>query len=407
MKKKTLIFTVNLRGYDDVSPYLFNDGSERILFTDDKDMKVEGWKTKVVKLKSDVLRQTREIKINIHKFVKGFDTYIYVDANFTFRLSLMEYAKSYFRNGLLLHTHRTRDCIFEEAKSVIKLGFDDKDVVTEQMRRYSMAGLKRRYGLFSNGFFIRDNSVNKFMEKWCQEVQKGSSRDQLSLPFCVWLHKPNLSVMQSLLVQRYLKLRPHKSNTRVIIKPKEEPKKEAPRVWYFTPGRGDKNLGRSYNEHCDLVPEDEWICIRDGDTMFLNPYWPKQIEDIILTHGDKFPLISCVTNRLGLENQLPFGFSENSDITYHLNIANRLFASKYLEVDTTKTETAGLFMLFPKKTWNAVKFELGLVNGNVFVDYQFAHAVRTKLGNIGIAQGLYLFHLYRMGKHKRNIEHLK
>lgn len=406
-RDKTLIFTVNLKGYDDVTPYPFDDGSDRIIFTDDKDLSVPGWKTKVVKLKKDVDRQSRELKICVHKYVKGYDTYIYLDANMTVKVSLMDYKKQYFRGGLLLTAHNTRDCIFEEAKVIVNRGIDDAKTVNEQMRKYSMSGLRRRYGLFANGFFVRDNSVNAFCEKWFEEIKKHSYRDQLSLPYVMSVHKPNVMVLQSFSRDRFLKLSPHKKPRPSIFDKTKTPRPEAPKVWYFTPGRGDKNLGAAYNQHCEMVPEEDWICIRDGDTMFLNPYWPQQIEDIILEHGSNFPLISCVTNRLGLKNQLPYGFDNDPNILNHLERANYLFSTKYLEVTATHSETAGLFMLFPKKTWEKIKFKDGLVNGNVFIDYEFAHAVKTQLGRIGIAQGLYLFHLYRMGRPKSDISHLK
>lgn len=407
MANKKLIYTVNLGDYDNTSPVRYpSKGYDYLLFTDNPKTDIPGWTTKVVTLEEDIVRQSRDIKLQIHKHVKGYNQYIYIDGNLTIRKSLSDYAERYFHGGLLLHTHRTRDCLFEEAKTVIKLGVDDRQTVVDQMRRYSMEGMIRRYGLFQNAFLVRDNSVNGFCEKWFEEVKGGSYRDQLSLPYCIWKHKPQISVMHPHHVARYVSGANHKSKTRKIVPGHTDEPRVAPKVWYFTPGRGDKDLGSAYNDHCALVPENDWICIRDGDTMFLNPYWPKQIEDIIIKHGHRFPLISCVTNRLGLQNQLPFGFDEDTNILNHLKRANDLFATKYDEVTATKTETAGLFMLFPKKTWNECKFEKGLTNNGSFVDYTFAFKVRTKLGLIGISQGIYLFHLYRMGKKKTDINHL-
>lgn len=401
-----LIYTVNLNGYDTLKPVLHKESAfDYIVFTDDPKLKVHGWKTVVVKKKKDHLKFSRELKINIHKFVAGYSMYIYIDANFTVNKPLGEYAARYFKGGLLVHKHGVRDCIYQEALEVEKIGSESKEILYPQMREYSRQGMPKNFGLTRNGFFIRDNSVNGFMEKWYAEIEKHSYRDQISLPYVIWKYRPsNLYIIEPIFMKRYLILNAHKTSRTLV---KNGKKQTAPRVWYFTPGRGDKNLGQSYNDHCALAGPDDWICVRDGDTIFLNPYWPKQIEDIIIKHGDRYPLISCYTNRLGLEWQLPYGFSENSDILHHTKLADKHYQEFYDEVITSPRETAGLFMLFPKSTWDKVKFEPGLTNGGTFIDWAFANAVMTKLGRIGIAKGIYLFHFYRFNrKNKRDYEHL-
>ena len=193
MSNKKLIYTVNLGGYDKLAPLRYpSKGYDYILFTDNPKEVVPGWTTKVVKLEEDVLRQSRDIKIQIHKHVKGYNQYIYVDANIVINQPLSNYAERNFKGGLLLHRHKNRDCIFEEAKVIIRLNIDDEQTVIDQMRRYSMGGMIRRYGLFQNGVLFRDNTVNDFCEKWFAEIKAGSYRDQLSLPFCIYTHKPKI-----------------------------------------------------------------------------------------------------------------------------------------------------------------------------------------------------------------------
>lgn len=404
MANKKLIYTVNLNGYDSLKPVRIKcQGYDYKCFTDDKTLKVAGWEMVLVEPKENILLQSREIKLLIHKYVKGYDLYVYIDANIEIRIALSQYVNRYFKKGILLHTHPIRECTYAEARKVIDARIDNPETINIQMQKYVKAGLRKRYGLFANGFFMRDNSVNGFMELWYRELTEHSYRDQLSLPYCIFKHKPQMSVMQHFQMRRYVSFQKH-AKDRVLSD--VEVQAPAPKVWYFTPGRGDKNLGRAYNEHCALASKGDWICIRDGDTMFLNPYWSKQIEDIIVKHGRKYPLISCVTNRLGLDWQLPYGFDEGTDIMPHLERANNLFQDKYDIVTTSPRQTAGLFMLFPRETWMKVKFAEGLTNGGQFVDFTFADAVMKKLGKIGIAQGIYLLHLYRMGKKKTNIDHL-
>lgn len=392
---KKVIYTVNLGDYDEVKP--IESEFDCLLITDNPEAKVKGWETVFVEPKEDILKQSRELKINIHKFVNA-ELYIYIDANYELLRDINPYLDRHFKGGLTVSQHPARDCIYYEARKVLELKKESFNVVDKQMRQYQREGLKMHYGLFEGGFVIRDNSVNKFCEKWFNEVEKHSYRDQLSLPYAIWKYKPTIKAVMPHYKRDFLKLHTRKP------KPVEAP---TPRVWYFTPGRGDKNLGQSYNDHCEAVPEGDWICIRDGDTMFLNPYWPKQIEDIIKKHGKDYPLISCVTNRLGLEWQLPNGFSEDPNVLNHAKIADELYENEYDTVEKSPRPTAGLFMLFPKRTWNRIKFAQGLTGKGKFIDWQFSEAVQRKFGKIGIAKGLYLFHFYRFNrKSKRDIEHL-
>lgn len=182
-----------------------------------------------------------------------------------------------------------------------------------------------------------------------------------------------------------------------------------PNIYYFTPMRGDKNLGSAINSHCELVKnEEDWICIIDQDTCFLYPFVSKQIEDVIEKHGETYQLFSCVTNRLGLDWQLPYGLSKDTNISNHYIIAEKHFKEYYDEVVESKSPTAGLFMLFKKKTWFNNKFEDGIITKHgVFIDWYFSASILKKGGKIGIMKGLYLFHYYRLHqKNAREYNHL-
>lgn len=404
MSNKKVIFTINLGGYDTLTPIAPEPGFDCICFTDG-DEKVKGWK--MVKITTDQqLYESRRIKHCPHLYLKGYDVYVYIDANIKILSSLSGYVERYFQEGYLAQVHSTRQCVYEEARKVIELGKDNRETVVNQIRDYIRKKFPKNYGLFANAFIIRDNSFNDFCESFYKEIECNSYRDQLSLPFMLWKLKPKgFNAIQSFYSKRYLTIKPHK---RAVVLPstKERPK-VIPKVWYFTPGRGDKNLGRAYNDHCELVPDGDWICIMDGDVLFLNPFWSRQIEDIIIRYGNKYPLISCLTNRLGLEWQLPYGFSEDPNILNHAKIADKHFDLYYDEVIPSIRQTAGLFMLFPKSSWKNCKFEEGLTNGGQFVDFTFATKIMENLGTIGIAKGIYLFHFYRFNrKHKRDIDHL-
>lgn len=176
-------------------------------------------------------------------------------------------------------------------------------------------------------------------------------------------------------------------------------------IYYFTPARSDKNIGKAINDHCKTVPEDAWICLRDCDTMFLTPNYSKHIEDIVDKYHDKYDVIGCMTNRANIRHQLHNGLlSEDTDVKNHVNLSLKLEKEKWAEVVQSNTYIAGHFMLFSKKAWDEHKFEEGSIlttkktNGKVvigFFDYWFSNYFYNKK-RVGIATGLYIFHLYRL-----------
>ena len=176
-------------------------------------------------------------------------------------------------------------------------------------------------------------------------------------------------------------------------------------IHYATPFSIEKNIGKAYNEYMETIPDGDWVCIRDGDSLFMTPDWGKQIADIIERHGNDFKLISCTTNRLRGKHQLYQNtFSEEPNISKHVQIANHLHEDYYDEVQATMS-IAGLCMIFNKDTWKHCNFK----EHSIHFDSEFCLDIRNKGGKIGIAKGLYLFHLYRWGQQdpKSYIKHLQ
>lgn len=177
-------------------------------------------------------------------------------------------------------------------------------------------------------------------------------------------------------------------------------------VHYISPYSTDKNFGKAINDACSIVPDSDYICLRDGDSMFLTSSWGAQIEETIKRHGRKYSLICCLTNRLGRPIQRYKGeFSTNTDIMHHYSIAEELEREHWAEVEdiTVKRRVAGMFMLFPKTLWNSIKFE----ENTAQFDDRFSNAVVRKGKKLGLMKGLYVFHFYRLNKNPRDTSHLK
>lgn len=170
-------------------------------------------------------------------------------------------------------------------------------------------------------------------------------------------------------------------------------------VFFISPYH-EANIGKGINRSIELLPDNSWICLTDSDTMFLLPTSQRLIFDIIKNNSD-YDLIGCTTNRLGSAYQCYNNkMSEISDINYHKYIADKC-AKKY---GTTVEETseneviAGCLMLFRKSLWNEIKFE----ERSIQLDIIFNKELRKRNKKIGLAKGLYVFHMYRLGRENPN-----
>lgn len=167
------------------------------------------------------------------------------------------------------------------------------------------------------------------------------------------------------------------------------------KIHYSNPYSTEKNIGKALNEFCAIVPDGDWICLQDGDMMYLTPDWGKQIEEVVKKHGRNYSLIGCMTNRLGRKIQRHNEvFSNDFDIRNHLKIAEELRDKNWSVVEdiTKKRKIAGMFMLFPKSLWNKIKFQENCIN----FDDRFCQDIIKVKGKLGLMKGLYVFHCYRI-----------
>lgn len=156
-----------------------------------------------------------------------------------------------------------------------------------------------------------------------------------------------------------------------------------------------KNLGEAYNKTMQMIPDGDWACICDYDTMFLTP----DCGEILNTYAEMFPdygLLTCLTNRIHpLAFKQIYGgqVSEDDSIRNHQRIAQQAKDNLYQVSDITH-EVSGFLMLISKKTWNKVKFkETGRCLG---VDNTFCWNLLENKEKIGVMLGLYVWHSYRL-----------
>jgi hypothetical protein len=174
-------------------------------------------------------------------------------------------------------------------------------------------------------------------------------------------------------------------------------------VHYLQPFAVDKDICKAYNQACKLIPDEDWICITDMDTMFLHPE-QKRIIDQVAKSGNA-DLYGCVTNRCNVPDLvLPSMFDQRDLKKHYLKAEERIQFGDVVE--PYKGVIPGYFMLFSKKTWNEVRgFSIPEYGVNYAFDQYFSQKIKRK----AIIKGVYLLHLYRIWSDMPawDVEHLK
>lgn len=172
-------------------------------------------------------------------------------------------------------------------------------------------------------------------------------------------------------------------------------------IHYINPFALDKNIGKEYNSRIAEL-SDGWICLRDYDTL-LFPGSGNLIPRIIEANPE-FELITALTNRVGVHLHCVKGMFNEDSILAHQNRAEEM-AKRY---DTEIMETGiapGFCMIFHKSLWERIG---GFAENSVTFDRDFSYRAKKAGVRIGLALGLYIFHLYRYNSENptKNFAHL-
>jgi hypothetical protein len=380
------IFTVIIGGYDDVPAKPVYSGWDCFLLTDSKPADAKGWNVILVDGNGDSKKLSRKYKIMSHNYLPaGYDLVCYMDAN----IELLKEPPSEPLRGI----HRVSKSFHDEAVLILRAKKEDHSVVSRQLLYYKMAGLKGSSPVLQNGFFVRQHnpSMNKIHEAWWKHIEQFSYRDQLSLPAVLEEFKISLiGTIPHSQFQAYFRVAPFHKRADTYQKGT---------VHHITSARADKNIGKAINDIVKHIGEFDWVCLRDIDTIpLLHKEFIQQCQDI--ADNGQFDLISCITNRIGLERQLyKEKISDDFDLKRHVEIAQELYELHGSKVSPYVGTVAGVMMMFSKKIWQQVGGfdEGGIVNSQAqYFDYSFSKKVSSVKGRAGIADGIYIFHLYRM-----------
>lgn len=116
--------------------------------------------------------------------------YIWVNPTHDVVADPIEMCEQAFSNGgdIALFRHTDRNCAYAEANVVRNIGYDNKANIDRQLMHYEREGFPRDFGLFELPCFIMRNTekARQLGFMWMEQVSRYSSRDQISLPYCLW-----------------------------------------------------------------------------------------------------------------------------------------------------------------------------------------------------------------------------
>ena len=201
---KKCIYTTIIGGYDNLYTSIDNkktDGWDYICFTDNKNLKSDFWKIIYVDkpLGWSDFKLSRSIKIEWYNWVGEYDVHVYKDANIIIKCDLDDFLSLKEDYPILIFKHWQRNCIYKEAREVINLRRGNAIDIGIQVSNYLSEGYPHDNGLVECGIMIRENNDEnkRFSEAWWNELNKHTTRDQLSFNYILWKNPINMKITES------------------------------------------------------------------------------------------------------------------------------------------------------------------------------------------------------------------
>lgn len=203
----TLIYSVVTNNYDSIKPVKKYEGFDFWLFTDQENLKVDGWETKLLSKGENPIKQQRLLKINSVDNTPGYDVTIYMDGNMELIQDPQLFLDKYYKGGFLTCQHPKRSSLEEEGKEILRKKKDLAENIERTLKYAKEMGYKDDRGLFETMVVIRDKSpeVKKLEEKWSEILTTYSHRDQLSLPIASFISGVKINTLPRPELFKYIK----------------------------------------------------------------------------------------------------------------------------------------------------------------------------------------------------------
>ncbi|MBT4192078.1 MAG: DUF616 domain-containing protein [Candidatus Diapherotrites archaeon] len=193
VNSKIVVYTAIFGDKDSLKATIPFDGVDYICFTDNKNLKSESWKIKVINPEfKNPRKNARKIKVFPPKIINNYTYSLWVDGTHTPITNPRKLIARYLgENDLIRYKHHQRDTLLKEANAVIAMKKDKRSIVEKQIKRYLAEGFPLEMGLTETTILLRKNKpkIIEMNKMWWNELHKNSIRDQMSFDYSCWKTK--------------------------------------------------------------------------------------------------------------------------------------------------------------------------------------------------------------------------
>lgn len=186
-------------GYDRLCDVQSSEDVEYVAFTDERQPET-GWTCLTSPVtESDSRRLNRNYKTHSHKLFPNSEWTIYLDGNIRLKVTPQDIVDLCVSTNsdasLFIFPHNLRDCLYDEAEFCIQHRLDSRLVIEQQISRYQAETYPVHAGLYWGGLLIRRLGCEALNTLWWSEIERGSYRDQISLPYSLEKSNVNFTVL--------------------------------------------------------------------------------------------------------------------------------------------------------------------------------------------------------------------
>ena len=195
---KIVVFSALFGDYDIISSFNIQKGFDYYLFTDDLSGKYNHTNWTIIPIPEEVqklnvsrVKKQRFIKLHPHLYFKDYDLSIYIDSSFKIigdlNLFLMRVLSPKYNVYFLEHPERNN--ILDETYEVAYAKKEKDSMINNIRERYKKEKFPDENGLIEGCLIIRKHNEYDsiyLMNKWYEEINNYSHRDQLSFNYILW-----------------------------------------------------------------------------------------------------------------------------------------------------------------------------------------------------------------------------
>jgi len=137
-------------------------------------------------------------KILPFHFLPDYEYFVWIDSNFILKENPLVLIKNNLKNNdFAVFRHSFRNCVYKEAKEVIRLKKENAEAIKKQVNFYKKDGYPDNNGLYELACFLFKNTKKnrELMHSWWIQILRYSSRDQISFPYCVYKNNVDLDII--------------------------------------------------------------------------------------------------------------------------------------------------------------------------------------------------------------------